>query len=133
MIANTIEISNNNIHTNSTNIMPVSNIIFKAPPPLPGLQIRVRIGKLFSLFLVQNICCVYSKEPPQWDGSSEHPQKDRLNETVLLSTKNTCLNKWVRQLLNFYANKISLSGPLPPCFYELWGKQLFCSYTEVPV
>ena len=26
-----------------------------------GLQIRVCIGKLFSLFLIQNICCGYSK------------------------------------------------------------------------
>ena len=26
---------------------------------LAGLQIRVRIEKLFSLFLIQNICCVY--------------------------------------------------------------------------
>ena len=30
-----------------------------------GLQIRVRIGKLFSLFLIQNICFGYSKEPSQ--------------------------------------------------------------------
>ena len=30
-----------------------------------GLQIRVRIGKIFSLFLNQNICCGYSKEPSQ--------------------------------------------------------------------
>ena len=30
-----------------------------------GLQIRVRIGNLFSLFLIQNICCGYSKEPSQ--------------------------------------------------------------------
>ena len=28
-----------------------------------GLQIRVCIGKLFSLFLIQNVCCGYSKEP----------------------------------------------------------------------
>ena len=27
-----------------------------------GLQIREPIGKLFSLFLTQNICCGYSKE-----------------------------------------------------------------------
>ena len=33
-----------------------------------GLQIRVCIGKLFSLFLMQNICCGYSKEP------FEHPK-----------------------------------------------------------
>ena len=30
-----------------------------------GLQIRVRIGELFSLFVIQNICCGYSKEPSQ--------------------------------------------------------------------
>ena len=30
-----------------------------------GLQIRVRIENLFSLFLIQNICCGYSKEPSQ--------------------------------------------------------------------
>ena len=32
---------------------------------LTGLQIRVRIGNLFSLFLMQNICCGYSKEMSQ--------------------------------------------------------------------
>ena len=30
--------------------------------------------KLFFLFLSQNICCGYSKEPSQWDGSFEHPK-----------------------------------------------------------
>ena len=35
------------------------------PDGQPELQIRVRIGKLFSLFLIQNICCGYSKEPSQ--------------------------------------------------------------------
>ena len=39
-----------------------------------GLQIIVYIGKLFSLFLIQNICCGYSKEPSQWDGSFECPK-----------------------------------------------------------
>ena len=28
--------------------------------------------KLFFLFLNQNMCCGYSKEPSQWDGSFEH-------------------------------------------------------------
>ena len=41
------------------------------------------------LFLKQNICCGYSKELSQWDSSFEN-QKNRLNETVLLSTKNIC-------------------------------------------
>ena len=39
-----------------------------------GLQIRVRIWKLLSLFLIQNICCGYSKEPSRWDSSFEHPK-----------------------------------------------------------
>ena len=39
-----------------------------------GPQIRVHNGKLFFLFLKQNICCGYSKE------------------LSLLSTQNTCLN-----------------------------------------
>ena len=30
---------------------------------LTGLQIRLCIEKIFSLFLVRNICCGYSKEP----------------------------------------------------------------------
>ena len=39
----------------------------------PGLQIRVRIGNLFSLFLIQTYVV--------------GTQKNRLNEKVLLSTK----------------------------------------------
>ena len=39
-----------------------------------GLQIRVHTGKLFFLFLNQNLCCGYSKEPSQWDGSFEQPK-----------------------------------------------------------
>ena len=37
-------------------------------------QIRVRNWKLFFLFLNQNICCGYSKEPSHRDGSFEHPK-----------------------------------------------------------
>ena len=33
--------------------------------PYPGLQIRLHPGNLFFLFLNQNICCGYSKEPSQ--------------------------------------------------------------------
>ena len=35
----------------------------------------VRNWKLFFLLLNQNICCGYSKEPSQWDGSFEHPEQ----------------------------------------------------------
>ena len=37
-----------------------------------GLQIKSVYWKPFSLFLIQNICCGYSKEPSQGDGSFEH-------------------------------------------------------------
>ena len=63
---------------------------------IAGLQIRVRIGKLFLYFSSKTYVV--------------GTQKNRLNERVLLSTQNTCLNWWVRKQLQFYANKISLSG-----------------------
>ena len=34
----------------------------------------LRNRKILFLFLNQNICCGYSKEPSQWDGSFEHPK-----------------------------------------------------------
>ena len=41
---------------------------------LSGLLISLHTGKLFFLFLNQNICCGCSKEPSQQDGSFEHPK-----------------------------------------------------------
>ena len=38
-------------------------------------------------------------------------QKNRLNETVLLSTQNICSSWWIRKYLNFYAQKFCLSKP----------------------
>ena len=40
----------------------------------PGLKLRVHNEKLIFLFLNQNICCGYSKELSQWEGSFEHPK-----------------------------------------------------------
>ena len=40
----------------------------------PRLQLRMGIEKLIFLFLYQNICYGYSKEPSQRDGSFEHPK-----------------------------------------------------------
>ena len=39
-------------------------------------------------------------------------QKNRLNETVLLSTQNTCLTSWLRKYSHFYAKKAHLTGPM---------------------
>ena len=62
-----------------------------------GLQIRVYNWKLVLLFLDQTICCGYSKELSQWDGSFKHPK-----HMCKLMGKN---------LLQFYAQKLFLTGP----------------------
>ena len=41
---------------------------------LPRPLVKSAYQKLTFLFLIQNICCGYSKEPSQWDGSFEHPK-----------------------------------------------------------
>ena len=38
------------------------------------LKLRVHNRKINFLFLNQNICCGYSKEPSQWDGSFDYPK-----------------------------------------------------------
>ena len=43
-------------------------------PTDAGLQLRVHNENLIFLFLNQNICCGYSNEPSQSDGSFEHPK-----------------------------------------------------------
>ena len=66
-----------NRHSHNNNTMDKQSIFNKLiakPERSPGLQIRVRIVKIFSLFLNQNICCGYSKELSQRDGPFEHPK-----------------------------------------------------------
>ena len=114
--------------------------------------------KIIFLFLNQNICCWYSKEPSHGDGSFEHSkhmlklmgkkmltlsglklrvrtikyfsyfktktyvvgtQKNRLNETVLLSTQNICYNLWVRGYWQFYAENLCLSEPMHCVYLDL--------------
>ena len=73
------------------------------------------IGKLFSLFHIQNISCGYSKEPSQWDDSFEHPK-----HMLKFMGKKKCLQ--------FYAEKFCLSKPVYKCFtvplYSIQGNSL---------
>ena len=69
-----------------------------------GLQIRVRTWILFFLFLNQNICCAYSKEPSQWDGSFEYPKHmvklmDKKIITILGKLFFALLALWLLNLL----------------------------------
>ena len=40
-------------------------------------------------------------------------QKNHLNETFLLNIQNICLKLWVRKCLQFYAENVCLSKPVP--------------------
>ena len=72
-------------------------------PALTGLQIRECSQKWVFLFLNQNICCWYSKEPSRWDGSFEHPkQMFRLID---------------KKIFTFYAPSFCLSGDV---FNKSW-------------
>ena len=53
--------------------------------------------------------------------------KNCLNETVLLSTQNTCLNWWVRYYLQFYTQKISIFGHIMLSNLGLWLVKSTCS------
>ena len=56
----------------------------------PGPKFRVRTKKFVFLFLDQTYVV--------------GTQKNRLNETVLLSTQNICSSLWIRKYLKFYAH-----------------------------
>ena len=66
-----------------------------------GPKIRVCNGKLFFLFLSQNICCGYSKELSHWDGSFEHT-KHMFNLTD-------------RKIIAILCWKNCLTGPMKMC------------------
>ena len=63
-----------------------------------GLKLWVRNENIIFLFLIQNICCGYLKEPSQWNGSFEHPK----HMLKLLSKK----------YFQFYAENVRWSKPV---------------------
>ena len=62
----------------------------------------------FSLECVPKNSFSYFSSKPYVVGT----QKNRRNETVLLSTQNICSNLWIRKYLQFYSKKICLSKPM---------------------
>ena len=51
-------------------------------------------------------------------------QKNRLDETVLLTTQDLCLNQWPRNYSHINAQKVCLTGPI---LVRRWG---ICHYSE---
>ena len=70
-----------------------------------GLQIRVNNWKLIFLFINQNICCGYLKEPSRWDGYFEHPKH---------------MFKLMGKKKQFYPPKILPEPMLDACLIILW-------------
>ena len=86
-----------------------------------GLQINGSSWKLFFLFLNQNICCGYIKEPSQWDGSFEHPKHMLrwLGKKIIAFLSSKILLNWTYQ--EFYTDYPNFSDSLT----FLWT-QLVC-------
>ena len=49
-------------------------VLFQSEPQNQAFSLECVAKKMIFLFLNQNTCCWYSKEPSQWDGSFEHPK-----------------------------------------------------------
>ena len=64
-------------------------------------------------FYTQNICCGYSKEPSQWDGSFEHP-KHMLKRYFFYSftlKKFVYLNLWFKRENSWFTSKTATAVP----------------------
>ena len=59
---------------------------------------------LFFVFLLKNIDCRYSLEPPRRRGSNEYPQSA---EAVLTSTHSLCFEQKYEKYQNFYLKTFS--------------------------
>ena len=103
----------------------------------PGLQIYVRNWKLFFLFLNQNICCGYSKEPSQWEDSFEHPKHMviLLGKKIITILRSKFLLNWTYDKLwantwYFGTYHIRDQGRLRQgCLFEQFCQRSHCSLT----
>ena len=66
---------------------------------ISGLKLTVRNRKIIFLFFNQNLCCGYSKEPSQWDGSFEQPR----HMFKLMDKKIIAILRWKSLLKGPYA------------------------------
>ena len=79
-------------------------------------QPKLRNRKIIFLFINQNICCGYSKEPPQWNGSFEHPK----HHTGQCKRTGGCYNKLV---VAFFNTSSGVKGKKK--IYTCWLYDLF--------
>ena len=85
-----------------------------------------RNRKIIFLFLNQNICCGYSKEPYQWDSSFEHPKHMLKNMIKKIFT--ICLHHitWVNIIMWSYSRRNR------KIIYLFLNQNIGCGYSKEP-
>ena len=88
-----------------------------------GSQIKVRNWKLFFLFLNQNICCGYSKEPSRWDGSFEHPKHmfKLMDKKIIAILSKLFLLNWPYAVQQLHPNILFYSPSDPSGYFDQPG------------
>ena len=87
------------------------------------------------LYLNKNICCGYSKEPSQKDGSFEHPKHmlQLIGKKIFtFYAENFCLSKPVLRSLKivFYLRNSENSDKVP--LFVIFYFNLYCRHIHVP-
>ena len=79
---------------------------------------RLRNENLIFLYFNQNICCGYSKEPSQWDGSFEYPK-----HTFNLEVKNIYTNLRFKKCLSGHLRKYCKKNIRLACKSNYYNKE----------
>ena len=74
------------------------------------------------LNLNQNICCGYSKEPSQWDGSFEHPKQmlKLMDKKILTILRHNFLYIWRPAVIHLYSRHTLINNSFHLLLYILW-------------
>ena len=89
--------------------------------------------KIFFLFLNPKICCGYSKEPSQRDGSFEHPKHlvEMMGKKIItIYPENFCLSKPISNsfynngLANIHVNRAIVINPFSTCILYVFSEFL---------
>ena len=110
------------------------------------MSLRVDNRKITFLFFNQNICCEYSKEPSQWDGSLEHPKhmlKIMGKKILTILRWNFLLRVRNRKITFLFYNQKHMLWELkrtvsmrrfcwaPKTFKKLWVRKYLQFYAEI--
>ena len=91
-----------------------------------GPQIRVCSRKLFFLFLIQNICFGYSKEPSHRDSSFGHPKHmfKLMGKKIITILRSKNLLNWPNDVS---CNSFEMSSLI--CFAKEWTEvEVYCKF-----